>query len=373
MEFYEKSIPKPAEDYVRVDAERLRKFVYDVFYALGVSDNDSMIVADVLVTADLFGIESHGVQRLGRYVRGLMSGSIKVNPNIKVVRNHFACALIDGDHGLGQVVCMRAVELAIDKARKYGVSVIGVRNSNHFGIAGYYSLKISNENMIGIVLTNSRPLAAYTHTIGRNIGTNPISIAIPTRNPPPYLFDAATSVIPIGKIEVLVKEGKRAPIGWGIDDKGELTDDPKVILERGSVLPLGGLGEILGGHKGSGLSISIDILCGVLTGANWGLNVGLAVKGRRANVGHFIAAIDIDKFMPLNEFLNEMEEYKKYIKSLTKHPKAERIWIPGEKAWLTMRTRLKIGIPIHKNIIRELEEIGNNVGVKFNLERMRKQ
>ncbi len=372
MELYERTPPIPPEEYVRIDAEKLKEYVCKVIEAFNVPEHDARIVADVLVTADLFGIESHGVQRLGRYVRGLKSGSIKAKPQIKVVRDSPACALIDGDSGLGQVVCMKAVQIAIEKAEKCGVGVVGVRNSNHFGIAGYYALKISSRKMIGIVLTNSRPLACYTHTIGRNIGTNPIAISIPTKEPPPYLFDAATSVVPIGKIEVLVKEGRKAPLGWGVDEHGELTEDPKIILERGAVLPLGGLGEVLGGHKGSGLSISIDILCGVLTGANWGLNVGLAVEGRRANVGHFIVAINIESFMEFDQFTDRMEEFRSYIKSLPKHPKAERIWIPGEKAWLTMQTRLKIGIPIHKAIIEELKAIGSEVGLEFELEKMKK-
>ncbi|RLG89466.1 MAG: malate dehydrogenase, partial [Thermoprotei archaeon] len=158
---------------------------------------------------------------------------------------------------------------------------------------------------------------------------------------------------------------------WGIDSKGELTDNPNIVLKEGAVLPLGGLGEILGGHKGSGLALTIDILCGILTGANWGPYVG--PKDKPANVGHFMVAINIEEFLPLQEFLERMEKLRTYIKSLPKHPKAKRIWIPGEKSWLTMQTRLKKGIPIHKAILNDIEKIARELNLKFELEDLRKR
>ena len=371
LEYFEKTVPKPPEEYVRVDSEKLRKFVALVFQSLGVSERDSEIVADVLITANLFGIDSHGVQRLRLYVDRIRRGLIKPKFQIRIVRNGTVHALVDGDNGLGQPIAYKSMEIAIDKALRYGVGVVGVRNSNHFGIAGYYALIAVKRNMIGMVMTNARPLMSYTHTIGKNLGTNPIAIGVPTKNPPPYLYDGATSVVPIGKVEVLAKEGKKMPIGWGIDSKGELTDNPNIVLKEGAVLPLGGLGEILGGHKGSGLALTIDILCGILTGANWGPYVG--PKDKPANVGHFMVAINIEEFLPLQEFLERMEKLRTYIKSLPKHPKAKRIWIPGEKSWLTMQTRLKKGIPIHKAILNDIEKIARELNLKFELEDLRKR
>ena len=362
FEYFEKTIPEPPESYIRVDAERLRKFISLVFQRLGVSKEDSKIVADVLVTANLFGFDSHGVQKLRRYVDFIRNGLIKAKFQIKIVREGDVYAVIDGDSGLGHVVAYRSMEIAINKALKHGIGVVGVRNSDHFGIAGYYALMAVKKNMIGIVLTNTRPLVAYTNTIGKGIGTNPIAIGAPTRNPPPYLFDCATSIVSVGKIQVLAKEGKKMPFKWGIDTRGELTDDPEIVLREGALLPLGGLGEALGGHKGSGLSLSIDILCGILTGAGWGPHI--TYKRRPINIGHFMAAINIEKFISLQEFLNRMEELRAYIKSLPKHPKANRIWIPGEKSWLTMQTRLKKGIPIHKAIMKDIEKIAKELDLE---------
>jgi len=368
LKYFEKTVPKPLENYIRIDVEKLRKFISLVFQRLGVSKENSEIVADVLVTANLFGFDSHGVQRLRRYVDSIRNGFTKAKFQIRIVRKGDAYAIIDGDGGLGHVVAYRSMEIAINKALKHGIGVVGVKNSRHFGIAGYYALMAVKKNMIGIVLTNSRPLVAYTNTIGRNIGTNPIAIGAPTRNPPPYLFDCATSIVSMGKIEVLAKEGKKMPSKWGIDSRGELTDNPDIVLREGALLPLGGLGEALGGHKGSGLSLSIDILCGVLTGAGWGPHI--IHKGRPINIGHFMVAINIEKFIPLQEFLDRMEELRTYIKSLPKHPKANRIWIPGEKSWLTMQTRLKKGIPIHKAIMKDIEEIARELGLEFEVKNL---
>ncbi len=368
IHLYEKEYPKPSKDYVRVEWTSLREFVSQCLQKLGVPKWDSDVVADVLVMADLMGIPSHGVQRLRRYVDGLRAGTINPIPNIRVEVEFGALAVIDGDRGLGQAVAIRGTEIAIEKASKFGISLVLIKNSNHFGIAGYYSLKIAENNMIGITISNSRPLVAYVNTIGRSIGSNPIAIAIPRKNPPPILFDAATSVVPIGKIELYAKIGKDVPCGWAIDALGrDLCGDAKKVLEEilrgGALLPLGGLFEITGGHKGSGLSLVIDIIAGVLSGASWGLHVGYSVGIKPANVGHAIAAIDISKITPLEVFLDRVERYINEIKNLPKHPKADRVWIPGEKAWLTMQTRKTIGIPIHREILKELQELGHELGV----------
>ncbi|MEM1740691.1 MAG: Ldh family oxidoreductase [Desulfurococcaceae archaeon] len=200
----------------------LRDYVSEVFRALGVTREHAEITADVLVTADLMGIESHGVQRLKRYTIGIKIGSVNTEAKVEVVKETPTTALIDGGGSLGQVVSYKATKTAIEKAKANGISVVGVRNSHHFGIAGYYALQAVKENMIGIVMTNSEPLISYTHTIGRNIGTNPIAVGFPTRTPPPILFDAATSIVPIGKIEVYAKQGKKNAIRMGFNARWKI-------------------------------------------------------------------------------------------------------------------------------------------------------
>ncbi len=375
MEFYEREKPFPPEDYVRVDHVVLREFVKEIFVRLGVGDWEAGVVADVLVTADLFGISSHGVQRVRRYVDGIRCGCVRVGVEPEVVVDRGAVAVVDAHYGLGQPVSVKAMELAIEKAGSYGVGVVVVRKSNHYGIAGYYALKAVEKEFIGLSMTNSVPLVAYTHTLGKNIGTNPVAIGIPRKNPPPILFDAATSIVPVGKIELYAKQGKKIPCGWAVDlETGEpLYGDADYVLKKikageAALLPLGGLGEELGGHKGSGLSFIIDVLSGVLSGAAWGLHVGYTVGDKPSNVGHMFLALDIEAFMDKEEFYNRLEQYVNELKSSRRHPRAEHIWIPGEKAWLTMETRKKIGIPLHKRVYNELNTIAREVGVDKELE-----
>jgi len=370
-ELYEREKPVPPEEYIRVDHRSLKEWVKSVYVKLGLLEEHAEVVADVLVTADLMGISSHGVQRVGRYVGGIKRGTVNLRPRMRVVRDLGAAALVDGDNGLGHPVALYAMRVAIEKARQYGVGFVLVRNSHHFGIAGYYPLRAAEQGFIGFTATNSEPLVAYTHTVVRYLGTNPIAVAVPRRNPPPVLFDGATSVVPVGKVEIYSKIGKPIPPGWAIDLEGNiLTGDAREVLRairerRAALLPLGGLGEELGGHKGSGLSMLVDLFSGVLSGAAWGWHVRHTISDRPANVGHTIAAINIEAFMPKEEFFSRLEKFISEIKSLKKHPKAERIWIPGEKAWLTMQTRLKIGIPLHRNVLNELKRISDEVGVPF--------
>jgi len=367
-EFYEREPPIPRDEFVRVGADDLRGFVSSIFKAYGVPEGDSDVVADVLVTADLFGISSHGVQRVSRYVGGIRCGNVNVKPKISFY-GRGAVGVVDGDNGLGQVVGVKCVEFALERVRDYGLSLILAKNSNHYGIAGYYALKFLDAGFIGFSSTNSDKLVSYVNSLGRFLGTNPIAIAIPTPRPPPILFDAATSIIPVGKIELYSKLGRSIPEGWVIDCEGNmLSGDAGRVLElireaKASLLPLGGLGEDYGGHKGSGLAFIVDIICGVLSGAAWGVHVGYTIGSRPANVGHAFAAIDIESIMPRSEFLSRIEQYINEIKSLPKHPKADRVWIPGEKAWLTMQTRLKIGIPIHLNVYNELYKIAVDSGL----------
>ena len=372
-ELFEREKPIPPADYLRIDHESLKAWVKDVFISLGCRERDSSVIADVLVSADLMGISSHGVQRVKRYVDGIRAGSVNPKPQIKVIRNSGAIAVVDGDSGLGHPTTSFAAELAMKKAKSYGIGFVTVRNSQHFGIAGYYSLKIAGEGFIGLTLTNSTPLVAYTHTVERYLGTNPIALSVPKREPPPILFDAATSVVPLGKIEIYSKIGKEVPKGWVIAKNGRLLEgDATTILKKirskeAAILPLGGVGELFGGHKGSGLAMLVDIFAGILSGSGWGAHVRYTVSDKPGNVGHAVMAVNVDSFMDRELFLDRIDKYVQEIKSLKKHPRAERIWIPGEKAWLTMQTRLSIGIPIHKNVYKELKDISGDLQIPFTL------
>lgn len=351
--------------YMRVDHRILTDFVVGILQKLGVPKQDAEITSQNLVKADLRGIESHGVARLKRYADGLKNGVVKTSPNIRILQESPVTALMDGDFGLGQVISCRAMTLAIEKAKKNYVGLVGVRNSNHFGIAGYYGLMALEQDTIGFVMTNTRPLVAPTFARSKTIGTNPICVAVPTADRG-FVLDMATSVAPIGKMEVARRLGEKVPIGWGIDADGNLTDDPNNIT-KGALLPLGGLGELLGGHKGYGLAAVTDILCGVLTGANWGTAVGETQGPVPANVGHFFGAINPEAFMPLPEFKSQMSQFIMSIKSSQKLPGCEEIYIAGEKSAYTEEVRKKIGVALDLETIKMLKQLSSETGVPLHI------
>jgi len=352
-------------EYVRVPKNELFRVVKEVFVALGVPEDDAGIVADNLVTADMRGVESHGVQRLKRYVDGIKAGGVKINPDIKIVKESPVYAVLDGDEALGQVAAYKAMQLAIDKAKKSGIGIVGVKNSNHYGIAGYYAYKIALEGLVGVSLTTSRPLVAHTGAMEKFVGTNPIALGAPVEGEKPFLLDMATSVVPSGKIEVYRRKDKDVPEGWAIStENGKIITNPHDILSpKGTILPLGGLGEKLGGHKGYGLGVLVDILSGVLMGATWSRHVG-GTSDKHSDVGHFIMAIDPGAFGDADEFKKNMKLMLDELRNAKKHPDFDRIWVHGEKGHLTVETREKIGIPIYRKVYNEINDIAKEVGVK---------
>lgn len=351
--------------YVRADYIVLTDFIAEVLQKFGVPKEDAITTSQNLVKADLRGIESHGVARLKRYTDGLKNGVVSANPHIHILRESSVTALLDGGFGLGQVVSAKAMTLAIEKATKNGVGLVAVRNSNHFGIAGFYGLMALKQNLIGLVMTNSRPLVAATFSKRKIMGTNPICVAVPTGGKG-FVLDMATSVAPIGKMEVFRMLRKQVPVGWGIDIEGNPTNDPNSIT-KGALLPLGGLGEILGGHKGYGLAAVVDIFSGILTGANWGTEVGETQGPGPANVGHFFGAINPEAFMPLTEFKSRMDQFIASIKSAEKLPNAEEIYIAGEKSAYTEEVRRKLGVALHLDIFKMLEQLSAETGVPLRI------
>lgn len=359
-ELYEKV--EVDENYIRVPKDELFNFVVKVFKKLGIPEADAKIIADCIVMADLRGIESHGVQRLKRYIDGIKMGGVNIRPNIKVIRDGPSYALVDGDEGMGHVVGAFAMKLAIEKAKKTGIGVVAVRNSNHFGIAGYYTLMAAKENLIGICMTNTRPLVAPTWGIDRILGTNPIALAAPMEDGY-LLIDMATSTAPAGEIEIRKKKGEKIPEGWVLDKNGNMTTNPDDFFAGGALLPLGGFGELYGGHRGYCLAFLVEILTGLLSGGSWSKYVG-ETHQKHSDVCHFFMAINIDNFVPLEQFKKALTKMATEIKNSRKHPQAERIWIPGEKGFLTEKTRLKIGIAIHKTVLEELNKIAEELGVE---------
>ena len=361
---------------IRVWAEPLKAFCERVFQKLGVSEEDARITADVLVAADLRGIDSHGVARLRRYVEGLQTGVMVARPQEQVVRETPATALIDAGAGLGQPVSYRAMQMAIRKALEVGAGFVTVRNSNHYGIAGYYAMMALEHDCIGMSMTNADVLVVPT--FGRNamLGTNPIAVAAPAGEERPFVLDMATSTVPRGKLEVYDRLGKPMPIGWATDERGLDTTDAGRVLRNlknragGGLLPLGGAGELLSGHKGYGLALLVDILCGVLPGAGYANTIyPRTPEGRPlpANVGHFFGAWRIDGFRPEEDFRATLDDL---IRRLKDSPKAEgqtRIYIHGEKEFEATERNRREGVPLIRKVYEDLRAIAGEVGVAFTL------
>lgn len=356
------------EEYL-VDAKKLKDYLTHVFTALDVPQRDAEVTADVLVQADLRGIESHGVARIMRYAGRIQDKLIDPKPNIRIVSETPSTMLIDGGNGLGQVVGVFAMEKCIAKAKTTGVCLATARNSNHYGIAGYYAMMALKEDMMGISLTNTWPLVAPTYGRKAMIGTNPIAVAIPTGNETQFVLDMATSVVPIGKIEVSERREKNIPIGWGVDAEGRDTMDPKAIRQGGALLPLGGTVEHAG-YKGYGLGVIVDIMAGVLAGGAFGLDVGRPEDPIISNIGHFFGAVDVRAFMPIEEFRERMDSMLQAIKNSPKAAGQSRIFYAGEIEAETEKRRLLEGIPLHWKVYETLRSLENELGIEMKILKM---
>ena len=366
----------PEEARVVVGVESLSEFCTSVFVKLGVPPEDAAITTEILVAADLRGIDSHGVARLRRYVNGLRDGVMMPCPDIKVVHETAATALIDGGAGLGQPVSERAMRLALDKADKVGAGFVTVRNSNHYGIAAYYAMMALERDCIGFSMTNAAVLVVPTFGRDAMLGTNPISVAAPSGQERPFVLDMATSTVPRGKLEVYDRQEKPLPLGWATDVHGLPTTDPALVINNllvragGGLLPLGGAGEQHGGHKGYGLSLLVDILAGVLPGAGYANHVYPKTEEGKplpADLGHFFGALRVDGFRPLEEFQASMDEIIQRLKGSAKAEGQDRIYIHGEKEYEVADARRSYGIPLHPKVASDLRGIAQEVGVEYAL------
>ncbi len=359
------------ERVVYVPVETLRQFMYEVFVKCGVPEEDAEICADVLIASDIRGIPSHGINRLKMYYDRIKQGILSPITRFEIVRETPTTAVVDGHHGMGHVIGFRSMKLAMEKAKKYGVGTVAVRNSSHFGIAGYYALMAAEAGMIGMAFTNARPSVAPTFSVEPMFGTNPIAFACPTDEEFPFCFDAATSITQRGKIEVLARLGKPTPAGWVISRAGELATDTRAILTgipngEYALLPLGGAGEEMGGHKGYGLAVMIEILCAALqSGAFLKDLAGFDEQGnaRPHQLGHFFMAIDIEHFVPLEDFRRTVGGILRALRAAEKAPGAERIYTAGEKAHLAIKRAYERGIPINEDLQRDIKTLQGELGL----------
>jgi LDH2 family malate/lactate/ureidoglycolate dehydrogenase len=356
--------------------EALLDFCVQVFEKAGVTSEDARVTADVLVQANLRGIDSHGVARLARYVNGLRDGVMLAQPEEKVVVETPTTVTLDAGAGLGQPVSHRAMNMVIDKAREYGCGFATVRNSNHYGIAGYYAMMALEQDMIGISTTNAAVLVVPT--FGRNAmyGTNPIALAVPAAEERPFVMDMATSTVPRGKLEVYHRQEKPLPLGWATDELGVPTTDSERVLDNflnragGGLLPLGGAGEEFSGYKGYGMGLIVEILSAVLPGAAFLTSVyPKDAEGRPlpADLGHFFGAWRLDAFRPAEAFKADMDAFIRELKGGSLAEGAARIYVHGEKEFEESDRRSERGIPLEAKVEASLKQIAADLGVPYDL------
>lgn len=364
------------EEISYIDPKTLENFMRDVFIGLGVPKDDASIIADVLITSDLRGIDSHGVQRCKMYYDRIKAGIYNVKTEIKVIKDGPTTAVIDGGCGMGHVIGYKAMKMAIEKAKKYGLGAVAVRNSTHFGIAGYYSLMAIKEGMIGWAVTNARPSIPPTFGVEPMLGTNPLTAGVPTDEKFPFLIDCATSIIQRGKVEVYDRINKPLPDNVVINDKGEVETDPAKVLkglgnDTAALLPLGGKGEETAGYKGYGYATLVELLSSALQdGIYLKDTIGIVEKGqKRLKVGHFFLAINIENFIPLNNFKNIAGNIMRGLRNSKKAPGEKRIYTAGEKEYEAELKRKKTGIPIYKDLQKDIKIMQKELGLnqyKFN-------
>ncbi|OIN99895.1 MAG: lactate dehydrogenase [Elusimicrobia bacterium CG1_02_56_21] len=340
----------------------MERFMADVFKGIGVPPSEAAVCAEVLITSDKLGIDSHGVSRLKPiYYDRIKQGIQLPKTRFKIVKQTRTTAVIDGHNGMGHVIARRAMELAIRKAKKYGLGMTAVRNSTHYGIAGYYTLMASKAGMIGITGTNARPSVAPTFGTENMLGTNAFTFGMPTDEKFPFMLDCATSTTQRGKIEVYAKLGKKMPKGWVINDAGEARTDSRAVLGElvagtAALVPLGGIGEEMSGYKGYGYSTVVEIMSAALQqGAYMKMLTGMK-NGKKIPypLGHFFLAINIEAFTTLKSFKKIAGDILRGLRASKKMPGARRIFTAGEKEHLNWLYRKNKGVPVNKVTQREI-------------------
>lgn len=356
-------------EYVPVAS--LKEFVMDVFRGLGVPEEEALICRDVIVNSDLRGIDSHGVGRLAMYHDRIRTGIQSATTNFEVVKETETTATIDGHHGMGHVIGYRAMRIAMDKARAYGLGAVAVRNSTHYGFAGYYPIMATGEDMVGLTVTNARPGVSPTFGVQPMIGTNPVTFGAPTDLPFPFVIDAATSITQRGKLEYYHRRGEATPEGLAIGEDGTSQTDTGPLLQdlitgAAAMLPLGGVGELYGGHKGYGYGTMVEILSAALSGGKylWDL-AGFDSQGnvQPFRLGHFFLAIDIAHFIEPTEFRRIATDILQKLQQSKKAPGHDRIYVAGEKEYEIEQQRLAEGVPINDTLRATLRRVKDELGI----------
>lgn len=356
---------------LRISVEELREFMVEVFSKLDVPRAEAKICADVLIESDLRGIESHGIGRCKMYYDRIKAGIQLPETKIDVIKDKYATAVWDGNHGMGHVIAHRAMQEAIDKAKKYGLGCVVVRNSTHYGIAGYYASMAIKEDMIGMTFTNARPSIAPTNGVDPMLGTNPICFGAPSDLEFPFLFDGATSISQRGKIEVLDREGKETPLGWAIDREGKPVTDTKKLLhdliaKQAAMLPIGGADEDTGSHKGYSLSVMVEILSAALQNGSYLNDLhGFDAEGNTVpyKLGHFFMAINIDFFTDIADFKKITGDIMRTLTNSTVAPNKDRIWIAGEKEYLNDIEIRREGVPITPALLKNIKMMKKELNI----------
>jgi LDH2 family malate/lactate/ureidoglycolate dehydrogenase len=351
--------------------ERLAKFVNEVFVKIGCSEAHAELATKALLSADLRGIDSHGIARLSGYLRLWEVGRVNASPEIKIIHETPSTAVVDGDRGLGLVVAQKAMEIAIEKAKNVGTGWVSVQNSNHFGIAGYHAMMALPHDMIGIAMTNASPLVAPTFSIDKMLGTNPIAVAAPAGNEPAFVADLATTTAANGKLEILQRKGSPTPSGWVQDKLGEPSNDPHILKQGGALLPLGGDRDH-GSHKGYALGAVVDLFSALLSGANFApwvppfpAYVPMPERQPGKGIGHFLGAMRIDAFRSADEFKKNMDDWIGGFRNAKTMQGEERVLIPGDPEREAEAIRIKDGIPLLEVVVNDLNEIGKKLSIPF--------
>ena len=346
--------------------DTMERFMVDVFKGVGVPEADAKVCADVLITSDKRGIDSHGIGRLKPiYIDRIRDGILNPVTQVEIVRERKTTAVLDGHNGMGHVVARQAMTMAIAKAKAHGLGMTAVRNSTHYGIAGYYALMATRAGMIGITGTNARPSIAPTLGVENMLGTNPLTIGLPTDEAFPFILDCATSVSQRGKIESYARMGKQLPPGWVIDLEGnDRTDTEQVLIDltkdRAALTPLGGIGEEGAGYKGYGYATVVEVLCAALQdGAYLKMLNGFDEDGKKIPypLGHFFLAIDVSEFIDLDRFQHISGEIMRDLRASRKAPGTERIYTAGEKEYLAWQYRKERGCPVPAALRKDMETL----------------
>lgn len=351
--------------------DQLYAFTTAIFEKIGCPSDQAGLAARVLISADLRGVDSHGVARLSGYVRLQEAERVNAKPAIRIIHESPSTAVVDGDRGLGLVVAPFAMQVAIDKAKAAGTGWVSVQNSNHFGIAAYHAMMALEHDMIGIAMTNASPLVAPTFSIDKMLGTNPICVVSPAGEEPPFVADLATTTAANGKLEILQRKNQPTPTGWVQDKEGQPSHDPHILKQGGALLPLGGDREH-GSHKGYALGAIVDIFSGLLSGANYApwvppfpAYVPMPAQQPGKGIGHFFGAMRIDAFRTADEFKQNMDHWIRGFRSAKPIAGEERVLVPGDPEREIQQQRLGEGIPLLDVVVKDLQELGQRFGVQL--------